>query len=115
MGGYSLFDKAFRPLFIFVGFASGLAGFIANIRSLPTEDHKPMRLVTGATWTLDDISAYQKGLTALENSLNQSLIRHFEPSDAECICLGLPPGWKPEEDKIARNRLGTLAWSRSHL
>jgi ERCC4-related helicase len=93
-----------------VQLASGLAGFIANIRSLPTEDHKPMRLVTGATWTLDDISAYQKGLTALENSLNQSLIRHFEPSDAECICLGLPPGWKPEEDKIARNRLGTLAW-----
>ena len=27
MGGYSLFDKAFRPLFILAGFAAGLGGF----------------------------------------------------------------------------------------
>ena len=60
-----------------VQLASGLAGFIANVRNLPTGEYKPMRLVTGATWTPDDISAYQRGLAALQNSLDHSLIRHF--------------------------------------
>ena len=47
---------------------------------------------------------------ALESSLNATLLRHFDPSDDECVRLGLPLGWRPEEDQIARNRLGTLAW-----
>jgi hypothetical protein len=69
-----------------------------------------MRLITGATWTDQDRNAYKKGIDALQESLGLTLKRHFEPSEEECRCLGLPMGWRPEEDKIARNRLGTLAW-----
>jgi hypothetical protein len=94
----------------FAQLASGLAAFLKRFKDLLKSDNPPMRLITGATWTPDDISAYQKGRAALNESLNQSLLNHFEPSDEECLCLGLPPGWRPEEDQIARNRLGALAW-----
>jgi len=93
-----------------VQLASGLAGFIQQVRQLATVPSPPMRLITGATWHPDDIAAYKRGEEALEGSLNGTLLRHFEPSDDECVRLGLPLGWRPEEDQIARNRLGTLAW-----
>jgi hypothetical protein len=69
-----------------------------------------MRLITGATWHPDDLAAYKRGQEALERSLTTTLLRHFEPSAEECLRLGLPPGWRPEEDQITRHRLGTLAW-----
>jgi ERCC4-related helicase len=69
-----------------------------------------MRLITGATWSPEDIAAYQRGVEALHTSLDHSLVRHFAPSEEECIRLGLPSGWRPEEDQIARQRFGTLAW-----
>lgn len=93
-----------------VQLASGLSAFIDRIRLLPKVGQPPMRLITGATWTDRDREAYQKGIEALQESLSSTLARHFEPSDDECRCLGLPPGWRPEEDQIASNRLGTLAW-----
>lgn len=94
----------------FVQLASGLAAFINHFKNRPRSAGPPMRLITGATWTSYDILAYQRGRAALNESLNQTLLNHFEPSDEECLCLGLPPGWRPEEDQIARNRLGALAW-----
>ena len=93
-----------------VQLAAGLAAFIQHTRNLPVTADPPMRLVTGATWTPDDIAAYQRGRAGLDESLGHSLLRHFEPSDEECLRLGLPPGWRPEEDQIARHRLGALAW-----
>jgi hypothetical protein len=69
-----------------------------------------MRLITGATWSPEDIAAYQRGVEALHTSLDRSLVHHFAPSEEECIRLGLPPGWRPEEDQIALQRFGTLAW-----
>jgi superfamily II DNA or RNA helicase len=93
-----------------VQLASGLAAFIRRVRDLPHTDRPPMRLITGATWSPEDIAAYQRGVEALHTSLERSLVRHFAPSEAECIRLGLPPGWRPEEDQIARQRFGTLAW-----
>lgn len=93
--------------------AAGLAGFIRQLRQLrqiAPATAPPMRLITGATWHPDDVAAYQRGEDSLENSLDKTLLRHFEPSDDECLRLGLPLGWRPEEDQIARNRLGTMAW-----
>jgi ERCC4-related helicase len=94
----------------FVLLAAGLAAFIRRWRELPRPPQPPMRLITGATWSPEDIAAYQRGRDILQQSLNRSLVRHFEPSDAECVRLGLPPGWRPEADQIARHRFGTLAW-----
>jgi len=93
-----------------VQLASGLAAFIRRVRDLSRTDRPSMRLITGATWSPEDIAAYQRGVEALHTSLDWSLVRHFEPSEAECIRLGLPPGWRPEKDQIARQRFGTLAW-----
>src|SRR2546426_3345803 len=93
-----------------VQLASGLAAFIRRVRDLPPADRPSMRLITGATWSPEDITAYQRGVEALHTSLDRSLVRHFAPSEEECIRLGLPPGWRPEEDQIARQRFGTLAW-----
>src|SRR2546425_1392160 len=93
-----------------VQLASGLAAFIRRARDLPRATHPSMRLITGTAWSPEDIAAYQCGVEALHTSLDRSLVRHFEPSEDECIRLGLPPGWRPEEDQIARQRLGTLAW-----
>jgi len=90
--------------------AAGLAAFIQNIRRLPTPLSAPMRIITGATWTPDDVAAYRQGQTTLEARLNQTMLRHFEPSDEECVRLGLPKGWRPEADQIARYRFGALAW-----
>lgn len=93
-----------------VQLASGLAAFIRRVRDLPRATHPSMRLITGTTWGPEDIAAYQRGVEALHTSLDRSLVRHFAPSEDECIRLGLPPGWRPEEDQIARQRFGTLAW-----
>ncbi len=93
-----------------VQLASGMASFIRRIKNMPPEEFPAMRLVTGATWTQNDIYAFQRGRDALTKSLGQSLIRRFEPSDDECFQLGLPAGWRPEEDPIAQNRLGAFAW-----
>ena len=90
--------------------AAGLAAFIRRVRDLPRADRPAMRLITGTTWSPEDIAAYQRGVEALHTSLDRSLVRHFAPSEEECIWLGLPPGWRPEEDHIARQRFGTLAW-----
>jgi len=97
-----------------VQLAAGLAAFIrqlrGQLRALPSQGRPPMRLITGATWSPDDIEAYQRGQAALSDALEHTLLRHFEPSDAECERLGLPLGWRPEADLIASNRLGALAW-----
>ena len=93
-----------------VQLASGLAAFIRQVKVRPADERPPMRLITGATWSPDDIEAYQRGQAALSETLSQTLLRHFEPSDAQCERLGLPAGWRPEADQIAGNRLGTLAW-----
>lgn len=93
-----------------VQLAAGLAAFIAHVQSFPPASGPSMRLITGATWSPDDITAYQRGREALTQSLDHSLLRHFAPTDAECERLGLPAGWRPEADQIASNRLGTLAW-----
>jgi superfamily II DNA or RNA helicase len=93
-----------------VQIAAGLAAFIRGSRGTPTGGHPPMRLITGATWSADDIEAYQRGQAALSETLDRTLLNHFAPSDEECARLGLPAGWRPETDQIARHRLGTLAW-----
>ncbi len=93
-----------------VQIAEGVAGFIRNARQRPETSAAPMRVVTGATWSPEDAAAYEKGKQALQASLETTLLRHFEPSDEECLLLGLPKGWRPEADQIARHRLGALAW-----
>jgi len=90
--------------------AEGLAGFIDNLRAYPPTGGAPMRVITGATWSPEDAAAYEQGIQALQASLAKTLLRHFEPTDEECLLLGLPRGWRPEADQIARHRLGTLAW-----
>jgi hypothetical protein len=92
-----------------VQLAAGLAAFIRRARDVPWSQPR-MRIITGATWSPEDRTAYQRGLEALQESMNRTLVRHLEPSDDECIRLGLPPGWRPHEDDIARHRLGALAW-----
>ncbi len=93
-----------------VQLAAGLASFIRRLRDLPRRDRPPMRLITGATWSPDDVAAYRRGADALRASLACTLARRFEPTDEECIRLGLPAGWRPEDDQIARHRFGALAW-----
>lgn len=92
-----------------VQLAAGLAAFIRRVREVPWSQTQ-MRVITGATWSPEDRAAYQCGVAALQESLNRTLVRHFTPTDEECIRLGLPPGWRPQEDDIARHRLGALAW-----
>jgi superfamily II DNA/RNA helicase len=92
-----------------VQLAAGLAAFIRCARDFPWTQTR-MRVITGATWSPEDRAAYQRGLEALQESLNHTLVRHFAPTDDDCIRLGLPPGWRPQEDHIARHRLGALAW-----
>jgi len=93
-----------------VQIAEGVAGFIRNVRARAEIPEAPMRVVTGATWSPEDTAAYEKGIHALRTSLGTTLVRHFEPSDEQCLLLGLPKGWRPEADQIARHRLGALAW-----
>ena len=91
-----------------VQMAEGMAGFIRNVRdyaSLPA-----IRVISGATWTEADVVAYARGKTVLAESLGDSLLSRFAPSNEECIRLGLPQGWRPDADMIARHRLGALAW-----
>ena len=97
-----------------VSIAEGVAAFIQNLnRGGKSPIYAPMRVITGATWTREDVAAYRKGRVALEDRLDQSLLCHFEPSDEECVRLGLPSGWRPETDQIARHRFGALAWMAS--
>jgi ERCC4-related helicase len=99
------FDSA-----VLVQIAAGLSAFIANIRKHGPPDRPPMRLITGTTWSIEDIEAYRRGLDVLRGSLERTAVLRLEPTDAECQRLGLPRGWRPEADHIARDRLGALAW-----
>jgi superfamily II DNA or RNA helicase len=94
--------------------AAGLAAFIQNVRQNPLSDNlsgRPaMRLITGTTWSPEDIDAYRRGVEALKTSLERTGPRRLELTDDECLCLGLPRGWRPEADQIARDRYGALAW-----
>ena len=93
-----------------VQIASGLAAFIENLKKYPPAGRPPMRLITGTTWSAEDIEAYRRGLELLKGSLERTAVLRLEPTDAECQRLGLPKGWKPTEDQIARERFGALAW-----
>jgi superfamily II DNA or RNA helicase len=94
--------------------AAGLAAFLQRLQhSHPSGNglrHPVMRLVTGATWSEEDRAAYLRGVEALRTTLDRTLVRHLEPNDEECIRLGLPSGWRPKEDQIAKHRFGVLAW-----
>ena len=90
--------------------AAGLAAFIRNVQDKPPAGRPAMRLITGTTWGEDDIEAYRRGEQALRASLERTGPRRLEPTDDECKRLGLPVGWRPEADDIARDRLGALAW-----
>jgi superfamily II DNA or RNA helicase len=90
--------------------AAGLAAFIQNVRQYAPADRPPMRLVTGTTWSPEDIDAYRRGVEALRASLERTGTRRLELSDDECLRLGLPRGWRPDADQIARDRFGALAW-----
>ncbi|WP_169978690.1 SNF2-related protein [Tautonia rosea] len=93
-----------------VQIAAGLSAFIANVRRHALPGRPPMRLITGTTWSDEDIEAYHRGIDLLYESLERTALRRLEPTEAECRRLGLPIGWKPEADQIARDRLGTLSW-----
>ncbi len=95
---------------VLVQVAAGLSAFIANVRQYTSFDRPPMRLITGTTWSMEDIEAYRRGVDLLQGSLERTALRRLEPTEAECHRLGLPVGWKPEADQIARDRLGALAW-----
>jgi ERCC4-related helicase len=99
------FDSA-----VLVQVAAGLSAFIANVQTHRPFDRPPMRLITGTTWSMEDIEAYHRGVDLLCGSLERTALRRLEPTEAECHRLGLPAGWKPEADQIARDRLGALAW-----
>jgi superfamily II DNA or RNA helicase len=96
--------------------AAGLAAFIQRALKREAEVVAPprpgpaMRLVVGGSWSEEDVRAVQLGYAALDKSLGASLVRHFTPTDEECVELGLPAGWRPEHDQIAKHRLGALAW-----
>ncbi len=90
--------------------ASGLAAFIQNVRHQPSAGRPPMRLITGTTWSPEDIDAYRRGVDSLRASLERTGPRRLELTDDECLRLGLPRGWRPEADQIARDRYGALAW-----
>lgn len=93
-----------------VQIAEGVAGFILNVCTRGKTPILPMRVITGATWSPEDAAAYEKGCHLLQASMEQTFLRRLEPGDEECLLLGLPKGWRPESDQIARHRLGTLAW-----
>ena len=93
-----------------VQLAAGLASFIQRVQREAQTDIPPMRLITGATWSPEDMDAYNRGLDAFNGTIGRSLTRAFEPSADDCLSLGLPPGWRPEEDAIAADRFATLAW-----
>jgi hypothetical protein len=93
-----------------VQLAAGLAVFIEHVRRSRDIRRPAMRLITGATWTPDDVDAYKRGHEALSQSLSTTLTAHFAPSNELCLRLGLPLGWRPEADDIAQHRLGALAW-----
>jgi hypothetical protein len=95
---------------VLVQVAAGLSAFIANVRQHISFDRPAMRLITGTTWNMEDIEAYRRGIDLLQGSLERTAVRRLEPTEAECHRLGLPVGWKPEADQIARDRLGVLAW-----
>jgi hypothetical protein len=95
---------------VLVQVAAGLSAFIANVRPHAPFDRPPMRLITGTTWSMEDIEAYRRGVDLLRGSLERTALRRLEATEAECHRLGLPAGWKPEADQIARDRLGALAW-----
>jgi ERCC4-related helicase len=95
---------------VLVQVAAGLSAFIANVRQRGTFDRPPMRLITGTTWSMEDIEAYRRGVDLLQGCLERTALRRLELTEAECHRLGLPAGWKPEADQIARDRLGALAW-----
>lgn len=99
------FDSA-----VLVQIAAGLSAFIANVNKRGSFDRPPMRLITGTTWNIDDIEAYRRGVELLKESLERTAMQRLVPTDEECHRLGLPSGWKPEADQIARDRLGALAW-----
>jgi ERCC4-related helicase len=95
---------------VLVQVAAGLSAFIANVRQHAPFDRPPMRFITGTTWSMEDIEAYRRGVDLLRGSLERTALRRLEPTEAECRRLGLPAGWRPEADQIARDRLGALAW-----
>ena len=90
--------------------AAGLAAFIQNVRRQPPPDRPAMRLITGTTWSPEDIDAYRRGVDSLRASLERTGTRRLDLTDDECLRLGLPRGWRPEADQIARDRYGALAW-----
>src|SRR5476651_332441 len=85
------FDSA-----VLVQIAAGLSAFIANVRKYSSFDRPPMRLITGTTWSMEDIEAYRRGMDMLSGSLEKTSLRRLEPTEAECCRLGLPIGWRPE-------------------
>lgn len=93
-----------------VQLASGLASFIQRVQREARSEVPPMRLITGATWSPEDVDAYNRGLDAFKGTIGRTLTRAFEPSEDDCHRLGLPPGWRPEEDAIAADRFAALAW-----
>jgi ERCC4-related helicase len=95
---------------VLVQVAAGLSAFIANVQQHAPFERPPMRLITGTTWSSEDIEAYRRGVELLRGSLERTALRRLELTEAECHRLGLPAGWKPEADQIARDRLGALAW-----
>ncbi len=95
---------------VLVQVAAGLSAFIANVRQHAPPDRPPMRLITGTTWSPEDIEAYRRGVDLLRGSLERTALHRLEPTEAECRRLGLPAGWRPEADQIARDRLAALAW-----
>jgi len=93
--------------------AAGLASFIRHVLedSYPQAAGRPaIRLIAGASWREADVKAFHAGHEIFMQNLGQNLSGKFEPTDEECLRLGLPPGWRPEEDQIAAHRLATLAW-----
>ena len=91
--------------------AAGLAAFICNVQQRPAPaERPPMRLITGTTWSPEDIDAYRRGLEALQGSLERTGPHRLEPTEQACRLLGLPSGWRPEADQIARDRYAALAW-----
>ena len=91
--------------------AAGLAAFIRNVQQRPAPAGRaPMRLITGTTWSPEDIDAYRRGLEALQASLERTGPQRLEPTEQACRLLGLPPGWRPDADQIARDRYAALAW-----
>src|SRR6516162_9396305 len=56
---------------VLVQVAAGLSAFIANAQKHAPFDRLPMRLVTGTTWSMEDIEAYRRGVDLLRGSLER--------------------------------------------